>query len=108
MAEGDRVVGIAAFLTVLFTMTDVGTFRGRYYANTVVTDAGGMRRGDPVQMRGVNIGHGEFEDHMFANREVAVVDRYAEDVTQLDALQSAVSRLMARPRDRVKFSGLAR
>lgn len=50
------LIGIAAFLTVLFTMTDVGTFRGRFYANTVVESAGGMRRGDPVQMRGVNIG----------------------------------------------------
>jgi phospholipid/cholesterol/gamma-HCH transport system substrate-binding protein len=50
------LVGIVAFLTILFTMTDVGTFRGRYYANTVVESAGGMRRGDPVQMRGVNIG----------------------------------------------------
>ncbi|MBW3630612.1 MAG: MCE family protein [Gemmatimonadetes bacterium] len=50
------LVGLAAFLTILFTMTDVGTFRGRYYANTVVESAGGMRRGDPVQMRGVNVG----------------------------------------------------
>src|SRR3712207_9460812 len=37
-------------------MTDVGTVRGLYYLTTQVTDAGGMRRGDPVQMRGVNIG----------------------------------------------------
>jgi phospholipid/cholesterol/gamma-HCH transport system substrate-binding protein len=50
------LVGIVAFLTILFTMTDVGTFRGRYYATTLVESAGGMRRGDPVQMRGVNIG----------------------------------------------------
>lgn len=47
---------IAAFLVVLFTLTDVGTFRGRYYINTVIESAGGMRAGDPVQMRGVNIG----------------------------------------------------
>lgn len=50
------LVGLAAFLIVLFTMTDVGTFRGRYYVETVVESAGGMRRGDPVQMRGVNVG----------------------------------------------------
>lgn len=50
------LVGLIAFLTILFTMTDVGTFRGRYYAETVVESAGGMRRGDPVQMRGVNVG----------------------------------------------------
>jgi phospholipid/cholesterol/gamma-HCH transport system substrate-binding protein len=50
------LIGIVMFLTAIFTLTDVGTFRGRYYATTVVPDAGGMRRGDPVQMRGVNIG----------------------------------------------------
>jgi phospholipid/cholesterol/gamma-HCH transport system substrate-binding protein len=50
------LVGIAMFLTALFTLTDVGMFRGRYYATTVIENAGGMRRGDPVQMRGVNIG----------------------------------------------------
>ena len=50
------LVGIVAFLAALFTMTDVGTFRGRYYVTTQVESAGGMRRGDPVQMRGVNIG----------------------------------------------------
>lgn len=50
------LIGIVAFLTALFTLTDVGTFRGRYYVTTVVETAGGMRRGDPVQMRGVNIG----------------------------------------------------
>lgn len=50
------LIGVVAFLTALFTLTDVGTFRGRYYATTIVETAGGMRRGDPVQMRGVNIG----------------------------------------------------
>jgi phospholipid/cholesterol/gamma-HCH transport system substrate-binding protein len=50
------LAGILAFLVALFTLTDVGTFRGRYYATTIVETAGGMRAGDPVQMRGVNIG----------------------------------------------------
>ncbi|HEX6924181.1 MAG TPA: MlaD family protein [Longimicrobiaceae bacterium] len=50
------LIGVAAFLITLFTFTDVGTFRGRYYLLTTVPDAGGIRRGDPVQMRGVNIG----------------------------------------------------
>lgn len=50
------LVGLLAFFIALFTMTDVGTFRGRYYLTTMVENAGGMRRGDPVQMRGVNIG----------------------------------------------------
>lgn len=50
------ILGLAAFLAVLFLMTDPSTFRGRYMVTTEVTDAGGLRRGDPVQMRGVNIG----------------------------------------------------
>jgi phospholipid/cholesterol/gamma-HCH transport system substrate-binding protein len=43
-------------LISLFTLTDAALFRGRYKIQTVVKDAGGIRRGDPVQMRGVNIG----------------------------------------------------
>jgi phospholipid/cholesterol/gamma-HCH transport system substrate-binding protein len=50
------ILGIAAILTALFTLTDAALFRGRYIVQTVVPDAGGIRRGDPVQMRGVNIG----------------------------------------------------
>lgn len=50
------LVGVLAFLIALFTLTDVGTFRGRYTVSTIVESAGGMRRGDPIQMRGVNIG----------------------------------------------------
>jgi phospholipid/cholesterol/gamma-HCH transport system substrate-binding protein len=50
------IVGILAVLFCLFTFTDAAMFRGRYVVTTVVKDAGGIRRGDPVQMRGVNIG----------------------------------------------------
>jgi len=48
--------GLAGILIVLATMTDAALFRGRYIVTTVVPDAGGIRSGDPVQMRGVNIG----------------------------------------------------
>ena len=50
------ILGVAAILTALYTLTDAALFRGRYIIQTVVQDAGGVRRGDPVQMRGVNIG----------------------------------------------------
>jgi phospholipid/cholesterol/gamma-HCH transport system substrate-binding protein len=50
------LVGAVAFMVVLFLMTDPATFRGRYMVATEVSDAGGIRRGDPVQMLGVNIG----------------------------------------------------
>lgn len=50
------ILGVTAILTALFTLTDAALFRGRYIIHTVVTDAGGIRRGDAVQMRGVNIG----------------------------------------------------
>ncbi|MGH7475163.1 MAG: MlaD family protein [Longimicrobiales bacterium] len=50
------LAGLLAILIALFTMTDAATFRGRYIVTAVVDNAGGLRRGDPVQMRGVNIG----------------------------------------------------
>ncbi len=50
------IFGILAVLLSLFTFTDAALFRGRYIVTTYVRDAGGIRRGDPVQMRGVNIG----------------------------------------------------
>jgi phospholipid/cholesterol/gamma-HCH transport system substrate-binding protein len=43
-------------LGTLFTMTEPAMFRGRYIIYTGVPNAGGMRRGDAVQMRGVPIG----------------------------------------------------
>ncbi len=49
-------LGMVAALFALFLLTDPSTFRGRYRISTVVEDAGGIRRGDPVQMRGVNVG----------------------------------------------------
>ena len=50
------VAGLAGILIVLSTMTDAALFRGRYIVKTIVPDASGIRSGDPVQMRGVNIG----------------------------------------------------
>ena len=50
------LLGVLAFAAVLFIMTDPAAFRGRYMVLTEVANAEGIRRGDPVQMRGVNIG----------------------------------------------------
>ena len=50
------LVGLISGLAVLFTMTDPAMFRGRYIIKTVVTDAGGIRKGEPVQMVGVVVG----------------------------------------------------
>ena len=50
------IVGLLTFVTVLFWLTDPGTFRGRYLLVTTVSDAGGIRAGDAVQMYGVNLG----------------------------------------------------
>ncbi len=65
------LIGLVSFVAVLFLMTDPATLRGRYLVVTTVPDAGGIRRGDPVQLRGVNIGriHG-FE--MEPNGKVAI------------------------------------
>lgn len=50
------LLGVLGFMTVLFLMTDPATFRGRYMLVTHVENAAGIRKGDPVQMKGVNIG----------------------------------------------------
>jgi phospholipid/cholesterol/gamma-HCH transport system substrate-binding protein len=50
------ILGVGLTLTLLFTLTDAALFRGRYIVTTHLTNAGGIRKGDPVQMRGVNIG----------------------------------------------------
>jgi phospholipid/cholesterol/gamma-HCH transport system substrate-binding protein len=50
------VLGLVAVLGALFILTDAAVFRGRYIVKTNVPTAGGIRRGDPVQMNGVNIG----------------------------------------------------
>lgn len=50
------LAGIIAIVLALFTLTDPGMFRGRYDINTVLDNAGGIRKGDPVQLRGVNVG----------------------------------------------------
>lgn len=50
------IVGFISFFVILFLLTDPGTFRGRYDVFTRLADAGGVRRGDPIQMRGVIIG----------------------------------------------------
>jgi phospholipid/cholesterol/gamma-HCH transport system substrate-binding protein len=50
------VAGILATVILLAVMTDAALFRGRYIVITNVPQAGGIRKGDPVQMRGVNIG----------------------------------------------------
>ena len=50
------MAGLAASVITLAVMTDAALFRGRYIVTTNVSDAGGIRKGDPVQMRGVNIG----------------------------------------------------
>lgn len=50
------LAGLISFIAVLFLLTDPATLRGRYILVTQVENAGGIRRGDPIQMRGVNVG----------------------------------------------------
>lgn len=50
------LIGVLSVVVTLFVLTDPATLRGRYMVVTVMNDAGGIRVGDPVQMRGVNIG----------------------------------------------------
>src|SRR5262245_27599161 len=49
-------VGIVIGVVLLYVLTDPSAFRGRYHITTMVPDAGGIRKRDPVTMRGVVIG----------------------------------------------------
>ena len=69
------ILGVAAVLITLYTLTDAAMFRGRYFVRTLVPDAGGIRRGDPVQMRGVNIGRVQRVPHLAGGRRDPPRDR---------------------------------
>lgn len=71
------ILGALAVMTALFLLTDPSTFRGRYIANTLVEDAGGIRKGDPVQMKGVNVGR-VHEFHLVENGVVIALEMEGE------------------------------
>ncbi len=50
------LAGVAAVLILLYALTDPSLFRGRYVVSLLVDDAQGIRNGDAVRMRGVQIG----------------------------------------------------
>jgi phospholipid/cholesterol/gamma-HCH transport system substrate-binding protein len=50
------ILGVFAIWFALMTLTSPALFRGRYILRTSVSSAAGIRKGDPVRMRGVNIG----------------------------------------------------
>jgi phospholipid/cholesterol/gamma-HCH transport system substrate-binding protein len=50
------IIGTLTTVYLLLTLTDAAMFRGRYIVSSLVKDASGVRKGDPVQMRGVGIG----------------------------------------------------
>ena len=50
------IAGLIATVYLLFLLTDPSTFRGRYKVTTTVENVMGLRKGDPVQMRGVTVG----------------------------------------------------
>ena len=64
------LLGVLGVLATLFLLTDPATLRGRYLLVTRVDNAGGIRRGDPVLMRGVNIGR----IHAFSMTQAGRVD----------------------------------
>lgn len=63
--------GMIASLVLLFLLTDPATFRGRYKITTTVENVMGLRKGDPVQMRGVTIG--KVHDFEMATDDQSVV-----------------------------------
>ncbi len=68
------LLGLVSFVIVLFWMTDPATLRGRYMLVTEVSNAGGVRGGDPVQMQGVNIGRVHGFEMLDDNRVVITME----------------------------------
>ena len=67
------ILGISAVVFMLYLLTDPATFRGRYKVTTTVTDVMGLRKGDPIQMRGVPIGRVHDFNLEAQNEEVTVI-----------------------------------
>ncbi len=67
------LLGGIAVLVTLYMLTDPATFRGRYMVTTSVENAMGLRNGDPVRMRGVNIGRVHQFDLTQSTTEVLVI-----------------------------------
>src|SRR5687767_2009766 len=90
------VIGILATIAVLFVITDPGTFQGRYRVSTVLPDAEGIRKGDLVRMKGVNVGR--ITDFRFEGRGVRVsLELMSEYPIPADSRVSIVSGGLLQP-----------
>ena len=83
------VLGVLAVVASIFLLTDPGSLRGRYILVTAMPDAGGIRRGDPVLMRGVNIGR----IHGFEMTPAGLVDISMEVEGQWTVPRDSYTRL---------------
>ena len=69
------LAGLIATIYLLYLLTDPATFRGRYKLTTVVENVLGLRKGDPVQMRGVTVGRvHDFEMGMGSEDVVIILE----------------------------------
>lgn len=66
------ILGMLTVVTLLFMLTDPSWFRGRYMLTTAVADVAGLRNGDPIQMRGVNIGR-VHRSHMVPGEDSVII-----------------------------------
>ena len=65
--------GLMATIYLLYLLTDPATFRNRYKITTVVENVMGLRKGDPVQMRGVTIGRVHDFEMAVGGEEVVII-----------------------------------
>lgn len=102
------IVGVLSVLVALFALTDPGMFRGRYHATTMIEDAGGIRRGDPVRLKGVNIGRirdFQIEEHgvrveMELQRKYPIPEDSRVTVVSGGLLQSMIAEVIPGTSDR--------
>lgn len=83
------LAGLLAVVASLFLLTDPASLRGRYILVTQVENAGGIRRGDPVLMKGVNIGR----IHGFEMNPSGLVDIQMEIDGQWEIPEDSNTRL---------------
>ena len=67
------LAGLIATIYLLYLLTDPATFRGRYKLTTAVENVMGLRKGDPVQMRGVTVGRVHDFEMGMGNEDVVII-----------------------------------
>src|SRR2546428_5385051 len=62
------VVSLTIFALLIFLITGEGFFQRKYVLKTLMDNAGGLRKGDPVRLAGLDVGNVE-DIHLSGNHD---------------------------------------